>query len=626
MNIRELAYRNVTRNRRTYSAYFLSSAFAIMAFFVYSFFAFHPALSAGELGQYVFISMSFAQSIIYLFTFFFILYSMGMFLKTRKRELGILMMLGMTKYQLKRLIFFENIMIGIGAIIFGILSGMLFSGVLLFFAPMILKLDISLSYYIPMKAIVVTSIMFFILFMIISLFSAGMIRKNKIMKLFSGSAEAKPEPKASIISSILAVVLLSAGYVGALLSHGAMVFIMMIPVTTVVIIGTYLLYKQLSVFIIRLCKKSKRFYWTQTNIITLSDLAYRMRDNARMFFIVTIISTVAFSAIGTLVGFASMTKGIMERPISFHYHSKQGNSNESQHIQMIDKGLKKHSIAASKTNISTKKTEEQSLRSAIFIKESDYKKYAKLTEEPFNTVANKEVVFLSANIPGPTMKERKEITLPNMNENLKVKKVTSSSLGKILRGNVYVISNNQYDSLQDGFIETKDYMYKTERTKDEIEIGKELTHQIKPYQEYSTFSGEEYEQNQSLQIAGPILFVGFFIGIVFFVCAGSFLYFRLFSDLEDDVRLFEMIRKVGLTSRELSKVVTIRLALLFFVPIGVATLHGAVALTALGQMFEYSLFKENTVVLSIFIVIQVVYFLLIRSRYVKQLKERLRMH
>ncbi len=100
-------------------------------------------------------------------------------------------------------------MIGIGAIIFGILSGMLFSGVLLFVAPMILKLDISLSYYIPMKAIVVTSIMFFILFMIISLFSAGMIRKNKIMKLFRGSAEAKPEPKASIISSILAVVLLS---------------------------------------------------------------------------------------------------------------------------------------------------------------------------------------------------------------------------------------------------------------------------------------------------------------------------------------------------------------------------------------------------------------------------------
>lgn len=51
-------------------------------------------------------------------------------------------------------------MIGIGAIIFGILAGMLFSGILIFIAPTILKLDISLPYYIPMKAIVVTSIMF----------------------------------------------------------------------------------------------------------------------------------------------------------------------------------------------------------------------------------------------------------------------------------------------------------------------------------------------------------------------------------------------------------------------------------------------------------------------------------
>ena len=106
-----------------------------------------------------------------------------------------------------------------------------------------------------MKAIVVTSIMFFVLFMIISLFSAGMIRKNKIMKLFRGSAEAKPEPKASIISSILAVILLCAGYAGALMSHGAMVFFMMIPVTTVVIIGTYLLYKQLSVLLLDYVKK-----------------------------------------------------------------------------------------------------------------------------------------------------------------------------------------------------------------------------------------------------------------------------------------------------------------------------------------------------------------------------------
>ncbi|PEB51101.1 ABC transporter permease [Bacillus pseudomycoides] len=625
MNIRELAFRNVTRNRRTYSAYFLSSAFAIMAFFVYSFFAFHPALSAGQLGQYVFVSMSFAQVIIYLFTFFFILYSMGMFLKTRKRELGILMMLGMTKFQLRRLIFFENVMIGMASIITGIICGMLFSGLLIWIAPLVLKLDLSLSYYLPITAIGVTSVMFFILFIIISFFSAGMIRKNQIMKLFRGSVKAKPEPKASIISSILAVLLLGTGYVGALSSHGAMVFIMLIPVTTVVIIGTYLLYKQLSVFIIRACKKSKRLYWTRTNIITLSDLAYRMRDNARMFFIVTIISTVAFSAIGTLVGFASMTKSIMDQPIAFQYQSKQGNENESGHVQMIEQTLKKYNISNEKTDIVSKQTEEKGLRDAVFVRESDYKKYAKLTGEQPGDLNENTALFLSVEMPVPQKIERQTLELPNQNTSLKVKEIHTSSLGKALTRNVYVISEDQYNLLQDGFKEVKDYMYQTKESKNEIEAGKEITNKIKSQQEHSRFSAAEYEQNQALQVAGPILFVGFFIGIVFFVCAGSFLYFRLFSDLEDDYRLFESIRKVGLTSGELSKVVTIRLALLFFVPIGVATLHGAVALTTLGQMFEYSLLKENAIVLSIFVGIQIVYFILIRSRYLKQLKERLRM-
>ncbi|MDM5154543.1 FtsX-like permease family protein [Bacillus sp. DX1.1] len=626
MNIRELAFRNVTRNRRTYSAYFLSSAFAIMAFFVYSYFAFHPALSANQLGQYVFVSMSFAQVIIYAFTFFFILYSMGMFLKSRKRELGILMMLGMTRFQLRRLIFFENVMIGIGAIIAGIICGILFSGVLIFVAPLLLKVNLPLSLYFPTMAIGVTSIMFFILFIIISFFSAGMIRKNQIMKLFRGSAKAKPEPKASIIASVLAVLLLGGGYVAALSSFGVVVFFMLIPVTTVVIIGTYLLYKQLSVFIIRTCKKSKRFYWTRTNMITLSDLAYRMRDNARMFFIVTIISTVAFSAIGTLVGLSSMMRGAMDQPYAFNYHSNQGNANESQHVRFIDQTLKKYNVSSQKINVVSKQNKREKPRDITFVKESDYKKYAKATNELAVSVEPNTAIFLSFEIPMSQKQERKTIELPNQNVALKVKEVDSSTLGKVLSSHVYVISDAQYNALQAGYKEVKDYMYYTKDTKDLFEVGKELTNELKLHQENSRFSATEYEQNEALQLLGPILFVGFFIGIVFFVCAGSFLYFRLFSDLEDDCRLFESIRKVGLTSGELSKVVTIRLALLFFVPIAVATAHGAVALTTLGQMFEYSLLKENMIVLSIFVGIQIVYFIIIRYRYLKQLKERLHMN
>lgn len=61
-----------------------------------------------------------------------------------------------------------------------------------------------------------------------------------------------------------------------------------------------------------------------------------------------------------------------------------------------------------------------------------------------------------------------------------------------------------------------------------------------------------------------------------------------------------------------------RLVILFFVPITVATIHGAISLTALQHMFGYSMIKESSMVLGSFVSVQLIYFLFIRSRYIKQ--------
>lgn len=79
---------------------------------------------------------------------------------------------------------------------------------------------------------------------------------------------------------------------------------------------------------------------------------------------------------------------------------------------------------------------------------------------------------MSVDIPGPPIKERKEITLPHLSEPLHVKKVNTSSLSKILRGNVYVISKNQYDALQDGFKEEKIMCTKQKERKMKLRLVK----------------------------------------------------------------------------------------------------------------------------------------------------------
>jgi putative ABC transport system permease protein len=74
------------------------------------------------------------------------------------------------------------------------------------------------------------------------------------------------------------------------------------------------------------------------------------------------------------------------------------------------------------------------------------------------------------------------------------------------------------------------------------------------------------------------------------------------------------------TEKELKEIISRQTMILFFASIIVAIIHGAVALTALSQLFDFSLVKESATVLSVFFVIQSLYFFVVRFFYTKQVK------
>lgn len=125
-------------------------------------------------------------------------------------------------------------------------------------------------------------------------------------------------------------------------------------------------------------------------------------------------------------------------------------------------------------------------------------------------------------------------------------------------------------------------------------------------------------QNRLLSISSIM------VGIVFFVFMLSFLYFRLFTDLERDQEQYQMISKLGLSQSELKQIVTRQMMLLFFLPIVVAMIHSSFAFLTfhqLGQTVskEMSVIQSSIVVLVIFICMQVIYFLIIRHHYLKRI-------
>lgn len=617
MTFRQFAFNNVIRNKRLYVAYFLSSLFTVMVFFTFSIFANHPVLNGDDMSSSVTTGMNAAAGIIYVFSLLFVLYSMSSFLQSRKKEFGLLMMQGMSMKQIRLMVFIENMLIGFSATLGGIFLGLVFAKAILLLAENVFIIEHALSFYFPVKAIIVTFVSFTILFFFISIFVTYILRSKKLMELIKGSKISKGEPKSNLFLTVLAVLLLGAGYVGALLAQGAMVVGAMIPVSIVVCIGTYLLFTQLSVFIIGRLRKNERVFWFKTNMLLFSDLAFRMKDNARTFFMVAMVSTVAFCAIGSLFGFQTFMTSSVKSTYAASFSYKPSKDNEKQNVAFINKTLKEENIKAysEHTMLDYYKVGRDK---TLIVNQSDFNRFALLTGETPINLKNGQVMVVD--FIGTNLKPKRDL----LNETIKLTSGSTLRAKEIIQskslpvsGSYYIVSDEDYSQLPKPEDEQSYYAWQAQDGKDRVIAASEKLYKKLPRSEITAVDYEIYEIMKGY---GPILFVGLFTGIVFFVSAGSFLYFRLYMDLDEDKQKFKSISKMGLTDKELKKVLNRQTMILFFVPIVVALIHGAVALTALSHLFYFNLFKESVIVLSVFLVIQIAYFFIVRFFYTKQIK------
>lgn len=142
--------------------------------------------------------------------------------------------------------------------------------------------------------------------------------------------------------------------------------------------------------------------------------------------------------------------------------------------------------------------------------------------------------------------------------------------------------------------------------------------------DYYAFSSLNLKWLELKQQNGLLSISSVMVGIVFFVFTLSFLYFRLFTDLERDQEQYQMISKLGLSQKELKHIVTRQMIILFFLPIVVAMVHSSFAFLTfhqLGQRVskEMSVIQSSIVVLVSFICMQIIYFLIIRDHYIKRI-------
>ncbi|MCV4234380.1 ABC transporter permease [Virgibacillus sp. LDC1] len=639
MNFRQFAINNVLRSKRTYIAHFLSSAFSVMIFFTYGLLSFHPQLkdglvsSSGTMSMLGTMGMTVSQYIVFVFSFFFLLYSVGAFIKVRKKEFGILLILGMSRKQLNRMLFIENILIGVAAIVAGIGTGMLFSKLILLISAKLLAVDTGLPFYFPLQSLIITAAAYAVLFLLIALFSSFMLRKGTLLALVKAEESPKPQPKASPWLAVLAVLLIGAGYGMVMVFAILQIFnlFLLLGGVVFVIIGTYFLFTQFSVFFMRYLQKKERFFFRRTNLLTISELLYRIKDNAVMFFLVSVISASAFTGIGTTLAIGDPGLSAMENPYAFTYSMYEEDADRgNRHLDIIREELRKSGFDYKEAEV----TPIFSDNGVKLIKLSEYNSLIQSLGYPAETLSDLEGILTpgtvteknSYRIDGP-LNDQFEVLIGKKSETVKVLKAETFIAVPATYGETLVVSDRLYE---DAFQAQQDqeygyaayHTYYVQDWKNTGDVSRAILDRLKENEDYSYYLKSLYlDWKSAQQQNGILLMVSGLVGIVFFTFAASFVYFRLYADLARDEQQYRMIAKVGLSKKELGTIITKQLVIMFFLPMLIALIHSGVAFVALQQLVDFSIVGHSLKIFIFFLSIQIIYFFITRWRYLERLNK-----
>ena len=183
----------------------------------------------------------------------------------------------------------ENMLIGILSIFFGMQFGLVFSQFFLLVTAKITHVP-GIYLYLPINAFILTTIVFLSLFIVVSTLTPMLIRTKSGTPVKTKSGKQKEKP--SILVSLFGAICLFGGYA---LAGNPKYFVSVSPqigviymvssifvIPTLVTIGTYFFFSQISFLLIYILKKRRKFYMKQINMLWISDLANRIRTNINM--------------------------------------------------------------------------------------------------------------------------------------------------------------------------------------------------------------------------------------------------------------------------------------------------------------------------------------------------------
>lgn len=610
MSFFNIALNNIKKRFNSYLMYFVSVISSVTIFTLFCCIYFNPQfLEYKSGGNKMGLILQVSAIIVIIFSLIFVLYSNKFFLRERKKEIAIYSLLGMRKSQIGRMLFYENIIMGMLASIGGIILGTLFSR---FFAMILFKLmatGTKVSFSIEIGAIVTPIITFCILFIISSINAYGIIYRYKLIDLLSASKQGEPIPKFSVWGGVVSILLIVAGYIISLKlnvnSGVAKFFIPCLLMMNLIIVGTVLFFKNFIPMIMVRIKENKHFYYKTSNFISTSQIVYRIKANSNILSIITILCAAAMVMTS---GTYSMYHGL-EDSVAYYapYSYMVKNIDKTQYNNIVDTVNKIKITDINDFNLIETQIQNDNYcvedvkipgkaAKAFILSESDYKSIIKTTKAKIGSMNNIKTDFKGG------LRD---------NECYFIDGNTDDKFNKGIKGSkVNVCFNNQTNSYEAIGVSLHKYIGSADLWKkptivvsDKIYGGYFKQAMNKDIAHFTGFMFDKPMNSESVvdelnkivpkridvpnvpnvshigyykaifASYGVYTFIGLFLGILFIFALGSIMYYKQIIEAQEETMRYDILKKTGMNKNEVRTSIAKQLAIIFAFPLIIGLMH-----------------------------------------------------
>ena len=652
----KLAVSNLIKNRKLYYPFALAVLLAVTITYLFYSLSLNPNIGKIRGGETISMTLALGMVVVTIASGIIVLYANSFVMKNRSKELGVYGMLGLEKRHLISMVFKELLIFGSLTLTAGLGLGALFDKLIFALLLKLMKMKVELvSTFQPIVFILVL-IVFGAIFLGLIFINAFRIARMNALQLSREKASGEKKGRFLGFQTILGLISLVAGYYLAITVENPLSAVLIFFVAVLLVIfGTYLLFNAGITVFLQILKKNKRYYYQPNNMISVSNLIFRMKKNAVGLATIAILSTmvlVTMSATTSVFKASETFKKVMNP----HDFGITGQNVEKEDINKLldqyasDKGLtvtKKEVLTYSNFGVAN----QEGTKLTIFEKGQnrvqpktifmvfDQKDYENMTGQKL-ALSGKEVGLFTKN---KELQGQKELTLNDQTYTIKEEIKKDFILEHV--PNQYNILTSDYNYLVVPDLKAFLDQYPNSSIFNQYYGGINVTaseeEQLKLANDYSKFLDDfnrelskegsyVYGSNladssaQMSALFGGVFFIGIFLSIIFMVGTVLVIYYKQISEGYEDRERFIILQKVGLDQKQIKQTINKQVLTVFFLPLLFAFLHLAFAyhmlsliLKVIGVLDATMMLTVTLSICAIFLIVYVLIFMITSRSYRK---------